>query len=44
MNLEKQIYDIILVDDKFHLGCPCDIDCPSGCDGCANSICECSVS
>ena len=29
---------------KFHWGCPCDIDCPNGCDGCANSICECSVS
>ena len=28
---------------KNHLGCPCDTDCPNGCDGCANSICECSV-
>ena len=29
---------------KFHWGCPCDIECPNGCDGCENSICECSVS
>jgi len=28
---------------KFHWGCPCNIECPNGCDGCANSICECSV-
>ena len=29
---------------NFNSGCPCDTDCPSGCDGCKNSICECSVS
>ena len=29
---------------KFHWGCPCDIECPNGCDDCENSICECSVS
>ena len=25
---------------KFSLGCPCNIDCPNGCDGCDNSICK----
>ena len=29
---------------KSNWGCPCDIECPNGCDGCENSICECSVS
>ena len=27
-----------------HSECPCDIDCPNGCTGCENSVCECSVS
>ena len=29
---------------KLFKDCPCDANCPDGCNGCDNSICDCSVS
>ena len=45
----RMIHTIIAIyyadcHSQHFLGCPCNVECPNGCDGCSNSICQCSVS
>ena len=40
----KTIYDFneeYSIPDTFTQDCPCNVNCPNGCDGCPNTICVC---